>query len=330
MCYPYTESGSSKHHGLAVMRGVGESLSIMRKEAEQYIWEKSNSTRVAGVTYKIWVNRFDNFVKKPVKQITREDFHRFKVSVQDTYAPANVKFGLFVVKNYLRFLQESGKVDPQKVRLSTLSIPKARSRSHYAITEEEHRLLIKTIQESYSRESIKLQREVLFELLHDTGMRINELLRVTVDQIGPERQAIIDTEKTHDSRVVFWTINTDRKLREYLEYRNELENRGPYLFCSMRDTRPTPLTPRSVQRLLDGLVKKAGIKNNLVPHSYRHAYIHRLALARVPDSIIARLVGHSTPHTVFTYTKLIRPELQEVYSSVFESLSTLSGGEMGK
>lgn len=148
-------------------------------------------------------------------------------------------------------------------------------------------------------------------LLHDTGMRIGELISLEIEDVEQDCSAVIRTEKTCRERRVFWNPDTDNVLQRYLV---ERVNGGPSdldaLFIAGRPNNRGRITGRTVERMFQIVLGKAGIARKLCPHSFRHSFIHRLAKLGVPDAIIAQLVGHSTPTTVAHYTKLSRPEFK--------------------
>jgi integrase/recombinase XerD len=111
---------------------------------------------------------------------------------------------------------------------------------------------------------------------------------------------------------VFWNADTEHILQRYLV---ERVNRGPAeedaLFVSWKRKMVKAITGRTVERMFKRVLKEAGISKRLTPHSFRHAFIHRLAKLGVPDAIIAQLVGHGSPNAIANYTKLSRPEFKE-------------------
>lgn len=145
-------------------------------------------------------------------------------------------------------------------------------------------------------------------MLHDTGMRVGELMSLELGDLinggGEEEQsAVIKTEKTIHNRRVFWNRDTDDVLHAYIV---ERINNGP------KDSELLfPICQRSIGRRFRQVLKMVGITRKLVPHSFRHAFIHRLARLGVVDAMIAQLVGHVSPHSISHYTKLSRPEFKE-------------------
>jgi len=152
----------------------------------------------------------------------------------------------------------------------------------------------------------------LLMLIHDTGMRVGELCSLEIDDIEADYSAVIRTEKTTRRRRVFWNANTDNILQEYLVERINAKPKTETLFIGIKAGRELGLTSRQIQRVIGETAERAGIKVNISPHSFRHAFIHRLAKLGTPDALIAQLVGHSSSISISPYTKLSRPEYEEV------------------
>lgn len=272
---------------------------------EEYLAWKQSYTNTAFRAYRVWVTRFQLFANKYPEAMTHTDYVAFADSIRNKYAPRCIEFALNIVHNYLRFFAEQGRLH---FPMYLVRVPKAHSNSHAAVTEEEYQTIIETMKKNHPHEN---RNRAIVMLLHDTGMRIGELLSLKTDDIEEDKSAIIHTEKTIRTRRVFWNASTDAVLHNYLV---ERINSGPkdsdFLFASHRMSKTNNLSSRSVQRMFLRTLGAATITRKLCLHSFRHSFIHRLAKLGVPDAIIAQLVGHSTPFTISHYTKLSRPEFQ--------------------
>jgi integrase len=59
-----------------------------------------------------------------------------------------------------------------------------------------------------------------------------------------------------------------------------------------------------VRELLKRLAKRAGLNGvRITPHAFRHGFVHRLAAAGVPISIISQACGHADVLTTFLYLR---------------------------
>jgi integrase/recombinase XerD len=273
---------------------------------EEYLTWKRSYALPAFRSYKIWVERFHAFIGKSPEMLSHMDYAAFAEHLRLKYSPKCVEFALTVIHNYLRFFSEQHRL---RFPLYLVRVPKAMARSHHAVTEEEYHKMVLALQ---SRKRASARDLAILMLLHDTGMRVGEVCSLEIDDIEPDCSAVIRTEKTTRRRRVFWNANTDLVLQRYLVERINSKPKTEMLFVALSDGREQGLKSRSIQRMVGETTKRAGIKANVCPHSFRHAFIHRLAKLGVPDALIAQLVGHSSPISIAHYTKLSRPEFEEV------------------
>lgn len=281
---------------------------------EEYLGWKETHSRTAFKAYRIWVERFQDFVRKSPEALKLSDVTAFARLIQRTYAPKNVQYGMSIIHNYLRFWKEQERLF---VPLYLVRIPKAIANTHNAITEEEYQKMLKILQEPGLTH---LRDRCIIRLLHDTGMRVGELCSLNVGDME-NGTAVIRTEKTTRRRRVFWTEETEFAIREHMQDREKIcrsSDASSALFVGVRGKSGTRITSRSVQRMVKEVARLAGIDRVICPHSFRHGFIHRSARKGIPDSVIALLVGHATPFTVAHYTKLSGLEVEEAYRKVFE------------
>jgi integrase/recombinase XerD len=251
---------------------------------EEYLCWKKSYTRTAYRAYKLWVTRFQEFVNRPPESMVAADYTAFACSLQGRHASRGIEFALNVVHNYLRYFAEQGRIN---FPLYMARVPRGITQSYEAFEEEEYRAVVASLQ---SQGRNRLRNLAMIMLLHDTGMRIGELLSLEIDDLEEDCSAVIHTEKTVRHRRVFWNGDTDNVLQRYLVERiNQGSKETESLFLS--DYRPAAkaITRRSVDRILKIALEKSGIERRLCLHSFRHAFIHRLAKLSVPDAIIAQL-----------------------------------------
>ena len=273
---------------------------------DEYLAWKQSHTSAAFRVYRTWVERFQAFINKPPEQLRHIDYTAFANSLHGRYASSCIELALSAVHNYLFYFAEQGRL---RFPLSLARVPRGVTNSHEAITEEEYRTLVRTIRAMYPTPKRDL---AIIMLLHDTGLRIGELLSLELGDIEEDRSAVVRTEKSARFRRVFWNVDTDAVLQQFLVERvNTAQCDSDVLFVSDRSRTGNAITSRTVERTLKRMLVRSNIQRDLCPHSFRHSFIHRLAKLGVPDAIIAQLVGHSTPTTVAHYTKLSRPEFKE-------------------
>ncbi len=273
---------------------------------EEYLGWKRSYSKCAYRSYRLWIVKFQNFVNKEPEEIKYTDYVAFASQLVGRHSPRGIQYALSIIHNYLRFFLEQGRL---RFPLYLARIPKAAAESHQAVEESDYRKMVETLR---CMNPVPLRDLAMIMLLHDTGLRVGELVSLAVEDLEEDQSAVVRTEKTVRQRRVFWNADTEHILQRYLV---ERVNRGPVeadaLFVSQSNRHGKAITGRSVARMLKGVLKHAGIAKKLSPHSFRHAFIHRLAKLGVPDAIIAQLVGHGSPNAIANYTKLSRPEFKD-------------------
>lgn len=277
---------------------------------EEFLAWKKSYTQWAYRRYRIWVTRFQEFANCRPEEMRASDYVGFADWVKSNFSPKCAQYALNITHNYLRYYSEQGRL---KFPMFLIRVPRARSESHYCLSETEYQAMLDGVVSLPG--AIARRNEAIVRMLHDTGMRVGELVGLNVDDVNEERCARIPTEKTVEDRYVFWTPETQKALtryrREWVQAfggRDKLVGSSDApLFVSSRGA-DVRITARSVERAIKQMSERAKLVANICPHSFRHAFIHRMARKGVPDSVTASLVGHTTPMTVAHYTKLSRTE----------------------
>lgn len=272
-------------------------------------WKRSTTKNPATVKmYAMWVHRYLNFLKGG--EITLESVGRFRKFLAKpdglNYSPKNIQYGTQLVRDYIKY---QNTVHDLQFPVSLLKIPQERSKSHPAITRDEFERMLVFLPKN---EPITLQRRLMLTLLWETGMRVGELTRLKISDLK-KNGAIIENEKNHRSRRIGWSNETERLLKFYLPLRRHLQTDEDYLFVSFHWKPSRKLTTRQIERVIAELRGKAGLENEIRPHSFRHGFVHRQLEKKTPITTIAQMLGHSSTLNVLTYAQLNSAEIKEAW-----------------
>lgn len=269
-------------------------------------WKKSNIQATSLPSYIRWVKLFRAFTQKE-GGFTLQDTSNFKLFCDQQYSPRNTQYGMSIVRDYINYCISIDKLD---FPIHLFRVKTERSNSHHAVTEGEYTKMLSVLS---SHEPISLQRRLMLMLLHDTGMRAGELLRLKLGDLKP-RQAVIHNEKNKRSRLVGWSEPTETLLQFYLPLRENLSTTEDWLFVSFHWKPTRVLTTRQLERIVMEVKTKAGIESSVRPHSFRHGFVHRKLDEGKPITTVAQMLGHSTTINVMTYAQLSGKEIRDAWA----------------
>ena len=156
----------------------------------------------------------------------------------------------------------------------------------------------------------------LFLVAYSAGLRVSEVVRLTVDDIDEHRKTVIvrsgKGKKDRYSTLAPVAIDVLRR------YRTEWRLRH-YLFPGRSPG--THLTERAVQRCFEQARDRAGLPRRVTVHTLRHSFATHLLETGTDLRYIQVLLGHSSPQTTAIYTRVTRKRIVEI-SSPLEKIDT--------
>ncbi|MEX1203066.1 MAG: site-specific tyrosine recombinase XerD [Ferruginibacter sp.] len=155
------------------------------------------------------------------------------------------------------------------------------------------------------------RNKAIFETLYSCGLRVTELVNLKLSQLFLDVGFIKVVGKGDKERLV----PIGRDAIKYINlYRNNIRNQmiiapgeEDILFLNRRGNR---LTRVMIFLILKELVKKAGIKKNISPHTFRHSFATHLVEGGADLRAVQEMLGHESITTTEIYTHLDREFLR--------------------
>ena len=130
------------------------------------------------------------------------------------------------------------------------------------------------------KEITNLRDKAMFLTLYSTGVRISELLNITIPDINRSRMQIFIKEgKGRKDRYVIMSKKLLIVLEKY--WLSQEEKSYKYLFPGKKLNKP--ISARIVQKMISDLGKKSGIKKSVYPHLLRHSYAMSISAILTPS-----------------------------------------------
>lgn len=168
-----------------------------------------------------------------------------------------------------------------------------------------------------------VKHRAILMTLYATGLRLEELLHLTVQDIDSKRMLIhVRHAKGQRERYVMLSPRLLLILRQY--YKAAVPKIGKYLFPNNHADKP--LSSTTVYLIVRNACEKARITKPVSPHSLRHTFATHLLEAGTNLRVIQVLLGHKYMGTTAIYTHVAKTTIAGVESPL-EALKPIAGSE---
>lgn len=248
------------------------------------------------------------------------------------FSRQTIKSYYYNVRRFLEFVEKSGlnlNNDGVKSYLLTLNLSVNSARLQYAslrfffsevlkqpFTTQEIPIKKKekSLPKLLSQEQIKkmidssdnLKHRLVVKLLYSSGLRLQELIDLKRKDLDFDRNVIyVRKGKGRKDRI---TLMSESLRLDLLKYYSVNTFKTEYVF----EGRSGKYTKKSVQKVLDNLGKKIGVKVH--PHMLRHSFATHLLEQGTDIRYIQKLLGHSDLSTTEIYTKVSNKDIVNIKS----------------
>ncbi|MDW9401689.1 site-specific tyrosine recombinase XerD [Pseudomonas soli] len=163
-------------------------------------------------------------------------------------------------------------------------------------------------------EAIGQRDRAMLEVLYACGLRVTELVSLTLDQVNLRQGVLRVMGKGSKERLVPMGEEAVVWIERYLrDGRAELLGGRPsdVLFPSQRGEQ---MTRQTFWHRIKHYARVAGIDKPLSPHTLRHAFATHLLNHGADLRVVQMLLGHSDLSTTQIYTHVAKARLQELHA----------------
>jgi integrase/recombinase XerD len=214
------------------------------------------------------------------------------------------------VKQFTKFLYERDFIVSNPARdIQYGKVPKTLPKG--ILTPSEARKIIHTPD---IKTIIGYRDRVILEVLYTSGIRKEEINNLTLNDVDYHDGLLrIDNGKGSKDRIVPLGRIACRYIENYIKSVRPELIRDPYnshLFLSLRGNR---LSKNMVWELVKKYAKKARIKKNVHPHTFRHTCATAMLKNKADLNTIRKILGHRSLNTTQIYTHLNITDLKAVH-----------------
>lgn len=153
-----------------------------------------------------------------------------------------------------------------------------------------------------------LRNYLLFVLGINSGLRISDLLLLTVSDVNKKDRIILREKKTGKSKDFPLSDTCKTAIKEYMATINVDSG---WLFKSKKGDRP--ITRIQAYRIIHKAARTIGITEAIGTHTLRKTFGYWAYKKGVDITKIQKLLNHSAPSVTLAYIGITRDELDDVY-----------------
>jgi integrase/recombinase XerD len=243
----------------------------------------------------------------PLK-VTQDHVTLYMASLEGALSRRSAARNLSAIKMFFRFLVSDERIGQSPVRL--LNTPKIPQKLPEVLTHQEVDLLLSTPDPFRP----KGQRDkAMLELLYATGLRVSELIGLTITGVNLEAGFVRTIGKGSKERMVPMGAKALQALRDYLGEGRITLLRGKtsgFLFLNIRGN---PMTRQGFWKIIKQYGLEANINKKITPHSLRHSFASHLLEFGADLRSVQVMLGHADISTTQIYTHVTRERLKQIH-----------------
>lgn len=243
--------------------------------------------------------------------VSREQITGYMTQLKERgLAAATIARKLAAIKAFYRFMTAEGYMDAnpaEVVEAGTKGIKLPR-----VLSEDE---VVRLLNQPDITTAEGFRDRTMLEVLYATGMRVSELINLTLERVDLNMKYIIAFGKGSKERIVPLGSVAAEFLQQYLE------KVRPKLTHADRNTNIVflafgghELTRQRFWQIIRAYGRKANINKALTPHILRHSFATHLLDNGADLRSVQELLGHSDISTTQIYTHLTNKRLRDIYA----------------
>ena len=256
-----------------------------------------------------FINFFEKKISKDIISITQGEMRTYISDLRKkNLSTKSIVRKLASIKGFFKFLQAKGDIEENPVL--SIEPPKIWKKLPQTLSISEINSLLSHADTGTPQ---GLRDQAMLETLYGTGLRVSELIGLTINNINSEVGFLRCFGKGSKERIVPLGEVALNCLNAYLENGRPafLKNStSHYLFITRSGKN---MTRQGFWKIIKKYAKLAGIRKPVSPHTLRHSFASHLLEGGADLRSVQALLGHADISTTQIYTHLTTEKIREIY-----------------
>lgn len=288
----------------------------MEKEIDAfiaYLHDVKKTSNNTEMSYKRDLNKVRKYLEEKqiyeVKEITVEDLNAYILYLKENqFAAATISRNIASIKAFFSYLTKENMVE-EDISVS-LKSPKIEKKMPGVMAMED---VVRLLEQPKGNSPKEIRDKAMLELLYATGIRVTEIINLKVTDVNLQMGFIICRDENKE-RIIPFGKEAKHALLCYFDGARDamVENKASdtlFVNCSGQS-----MSRQGFWKLIKFYAKKAGIEEDITPHTLRHSFAAHLVENGADLRSVQEMLGHSDISTTQIYANMNHNRIREVYA----------------
>lgn len=244
-----------------------------------------------------------------VRKITVTNLNSYILDLEKkNFKPSTVSRNIASIKAFYHFMHKEGLI---KENISdALKAPKIEKKAPEVLSMKE---VISLLEQPKGDSPKEIRDKAMLELLYATGIRVTELITLTLSDVNLRMGFIICKDSNKERGIPFGAEAREALIR-YLDGAREMMIDTPDSDVLFPNCSGCSMSRQGFWKIVKFYAKKAGITTDITPHTLRHSFAAHLVENGADLRSVQEMLGHSDISTTQIYVNLNHNRIREVYA----------------
>lgn len=254
--------------------------------------------------------KYQVFMKKKnieIDDVEKKDIEEYLKHLKiQQMSMATIAHTISSIRSFYKFLATNSNFKKSPIEL--IDLPKMKKKIPKVLSEGE----VNTLLNIPLTDTFSYRNKAMLELMYGSGLRVSELVNLTLYDIDLEEAIVRTMGKGSKERVIPFGDMALESLKSYLKVRNDMLKKETVDFLFLNN-HGRKLTRQGFFKIVKKLAKEKQIKTEFSPHTLRHSFASHLLKYGADLRSIQEFLGHSDLSTTQIYTHIENDTKKEVY-----------------
>ena len=270
----------------------------------------SNNTEMS---YRRDLNKLNKYLEvrniQEIQKVTREDLCAYILYLEENnFAAATISRNIASIKAFYHFLAKEEIVSEDIS--DALKAPKIEKKMPEILSTEQ---VIRLLEQPNGDSPKEIRDKAMLELMYATGIRVTELITLKTADVNLQMGFLVCRDGNKE-RIIPFGNEARNALIRYIDGTREImveDKNSNILFANCSGQ---PMSRQGFWKLIKFYAKKAGIEEDITPHTLRHSFAAHLVENGADLRSVQEMLGHSDISTTQVYANMNHNRIREVYA----------------